>query len=292
MKKLLILIIVAVAVMTVSGKTIRRQLSIMQHSVPECEVIANENMEFVYDYSYSVDTLERLDDNRQNDKMLLQIAPGGLSKFSSFKNLTVDSLLLNLSQEQMVDAIVEGKLSNGEFMTIYKNYPAGKMTHTEKICMDWFRYDEYMPELDWRLTEKVDTILGYECREAKCNFRGREWTVYYAEDIPVMDGPWKLYGLPGLIMAASDENGEYTFECVGIKSQATRPITIYEVPFNKTDRKKYYDAKHRYDVNPYGYYEQTTGGHITVTDENGNEMTDSYDPIELPYDYIERDWKK
>lgn len=292
MKELMFIMIVTMTVATVAGKTIRRQLSIMQNSVPESEIIANENMEFVYDYFFSVDTLERLDDSRQSDKMLLQIAPGGVSKFSSYKNLTVDSLIMNLSQEQMVDAILDGKLSNGEFMTIYKNYPVGKLTYTEKICTDWFRYEEEMPDFDWEITGKTDTILGYGCQEAKCKFRGREWTVWYAEDIPVMDGPWKLCGLPGLIMAASDENGEYTFECVGINSKATRPITIYKVPFNVTNRMKYYDAKHRYDINPYAYYETATGNHVTVTDENGNPSPDAYDSIDLPYDYIETDWRK
>ena len=196
------------------------------------------------------------------------------------------------SPDQIAQAAMDGKLDNGEFMTIYKNYPEGRLTHTEKICQDWFRYDEEMPVLDWELTDAFTTVLGYECQSARCRFRGREWTVFYTEEIPIMDGPWKLHGLPGLIMKASDAEGHYTFECIGIKSKADRPVTIYKVPFNKTDRLGYYDAKHRYEVNPYAYYEATTGGHITVTDGAGNPQPDAYDPMELPYDYIELDWKK
>ena len=30
-------------------------------------------------------------------------------------------------------------------------------------------------------------------------------------------------------MKASDEMGHYTFECIGIKSNADRPITVYKV---------------------------------------------------------------
>ncbi|MDO4319267.1 MAG: GLPGLI family protein [Bacteroidales bacterium] len=277
---------------TLSGKTVRRQLSIFQNTVPETETLCNGTMEFVYDYRCCVDTAGTLEDNISSDNMLLQIGRDGLSKFSSYKNLTVDSLLMRSSQEQIVDAALEGKLSNGEFMTIYKNYPAGKLTHTEKICMDWFRYDEDMPSLDWKLTDSVTTVLGYECHGARCSFRGREWQVFYAEDIPLTDGPWKLHGLPGLIMKASDEKGHYTFECIGIKSKADRPITIYKVPFNNVRREAYYDTKHRYEVNPYAYYEATTGGSITVSDEAGNPVLDAYDPIELPFEYIERDWKK
>lgn len=291
-KSILILAMVSVMATIASGKIIRRQLAIYQSSVPETETLANETMEFVYDYRYCVDTTGRLNDNISSDNMLLQIGPDGLSKFSSYKNLTVDSILMRSSQEQIANAALEGKLSNGEFITIYKNYPAGKLTHTEKICTDWFRYDEDMPSLEWELTDSVENVLGYECQSARCKFRGREWTVFYTEDIPLSDGPWKLYGLPGLIMKATDENGHYTFECIGIKSKADRPITIYKVPFNKVSRRDYYDTKHRYDVNPYAYYEATTGGHVTVTDNAGNPSLDAYDPIELPYDYIELDWKK
>lgn len=291
-KTFLILVLVAVTASIASGKIFRRQLSIFQATVPETETLAPEKMEFVYDYRCCVDTTGSLEENISNDNMLLQIGPNGLSKFSSFKNLTVDSILMRSTQEQIAEAAKEGKLSNGEFMTIYKNYPAGRLTHTEKICQDWFSYDEEMPQLDWELTDSVTNVLGYECQSARCKFRGREWTVFYTEDIPLMDGPWKLHGLPGLIMKATDENGHYTFECIGINSKADRPITIYKVPFNKTDRKGYYDAKHRYEVNPYAYYEATTGGHITVTDMEGNPSLDAYDPIELPYDYLELDWRK
>lgn len=291
-KTFIILALLFMAVAIVSGKVVRQKLSIFQSSVPETETLATESMEFVYDYLWCIDTTGLLEENREGDRMLLQIGPDGLSKFSSYRNLTVDSILMRSSQEQIVEAARDGKLSNGEFMTIYKNYPAGRLTHTEKICQDWFRYDEEMPSLDWELTDSVATVLGYECQSARCKFRGREWTVFYTEDIPLMDGPWKLHGLPGLIMKASDEMGHYTFECIGIKSNADRPITVYKVPFNKTDRKGYYDAKHRYEINPYAYYEATTGESVTVLDANGNPSLGAYDPIELPYDYLELDWKK
>lgn len=293
MKRTLLIILTAIMLGgAASGKVLRRQLSILPSYVPESETLATETMEFVYDYRCCVDTTGRLEDNISSDNMLLQIGPGGMSKFSSYRNLTVDSILMRSSREQIVDAAIEGKLSTGEFMTIYKNHPSGRLTHTEKICEDWFRYDEEMPALDWELTDSVTTVLGYECRSAVCSFRGRRWTVFYAEDIPIADGPWKLHGLPGLIMKASDEKGHYTFECIGIKSKADRPITIYKVPFNDVSRRDYYDTRHRYEVNPYAYFEATTGGSVTVTDENGNPTPDAYDPIELPFEYLELDWKK
>lgn len=293
MKQSLIIVLAAFLLTTaVSGAITRKKLNIFQHEVPETMTLAQETMEFVYDYKWCADTTGVLEDTFDSDKMLLQIGSGGLSKFSSFKNLTVDSIIANASEEQLIAAVQSGTMDNGEFMTIFKNYPEGKLTHTEKICMDWFSYEEEMPELEWELTDSVVNILGYECRSAVCNFRGREWTAFYTEDIPLMEGPWKLHGLPGLIMKASDEDENYAFECVGIKSKANRPITKYKVPYNVTTRANYYDAKHRYDINPYAYFEDGGHGHVTVTDEYGNPQFDAYDPVELQYDYIERDWRE
>ncbi len=293
MKKITIVTVMIVLVAIISsGKVNRRTLRIFSGNVPESEIIAPENMEFVYDYSCCIDTTNQLEDNFTSDQMLLQISAEGISKFSSYKNLTVDSLLMVLTSEQIGEAAQNGKLSTGDYMTIFKNYPEGKITHTEKICTDWLSYEEDMPNLEWELTDSVVNVLGYECRGATCSFRGRKWTAFYSEDIPVMEGPWKLHGLPGLIMKASDDEGDYTFECIGINSKGTRPITIYKVPYNKSSRQKFYDTKHRYDINPYAYFEATGGGHITVRDEAGNPVLDAFDPDELPYDYIEKDWKK
>jgi len=105
-KTFMILAIVAIMASISSGKVMRRQLNIFQSSVPETETLAPENMEFVYDYGL-------LDDNISSDNRLLQRGPDGLSKFSSYKNLTVDSLLMSLTDEQIMDAAMEDKLSNG-----------------------------------------------------------------------------------------------------------------------------------------------------------------------------------
>lgn len=272
--------------------TTRRKLSIFSPKVPESTVIVRAPglTEFVYDYSYSVDS-SGVDDSRESDRMLLQTAAGGLSKFTSLVNITVDSVLMSSTPEQIQDAVIDGRLTRGDFMNVFKNYPsAGRLTNADMICADWFRYEEEMPVFDWSLTDSTRTVLGYECKGATCTFRGREWTVFYAEDIPLSDGPWKLCGLPGLIMEASADGDAYRFECIGIKNDTQRPISVYDVPYNDTDRYKFYETRHRYDTNPYAYFEASGQGSITVTDENGNPDPTAFEPMPLPFDYIETDW--
>lgn len=289
----IITLLTAILLPSVCGaKVTRQKLGIFRPQVPASTVLSQKpgTLEFVYDYSFSVDSAGIIDGEREADKMLLQIAPDGLSKFTSLTSITTDSVIMNTTPEQRAEAIMNGKLKKGESMNVFKNYPSpGRMTNTEIVCEDWFRYEEEIPDFGWELTDSVKTILGYECKGARCTFRGRDWTVYYAEDIPVMEGPWKLCGLPGLIMEAQADGDEYRFVCIGIRNNSTRPITLYDVPYNNASRLKFYDAKHRYDINPYAYFEATGGGKVTVVDENGNPV--AHQAVELPYDYIEKDWR-
>ncbi|TAE11578.1 MAG: GLPGLI family protein [Bacteroidetes bacterium] len=59
----------------------------------------------------------------------------------------------------------------------------------------------------WVLLPDTATILKRKCMSAKTTFRGREYKVFYAPEIPVADGPWKLGGLPGLILEAKTIDG-------------------------------------------------------------------------------------
>ena len=61
---------------------------------------------------------------------------------------------------------------------------------------------------DWTiLSDSVKTIENYTCLMAKGHVRGRDYTVWFTPDIPVSAGPWKLWGLPGLIVSARSDDG-------------------------------------------------------------------------------------
>ena len=186
-KTAIIFMAIMTLAMAASGKVMRRTLGIFQSKVPETETIAPETMEFVYDYSWCNDTTGQLEDNYTTDQMLLQIGPKRslqiLQLQESYSRFAPDEHNSGTGGRGRHGR----KTLNGEFMTIFKNYPQGKLTHTEKICMDWFCYEDDMPELEWELTDSVTNVLGYECHSAVCNFRGREWMAFYSEEIPLME---------------------------------------------------------------------------------------------------------
>lgn len=106
--------------------------------------------------------------------------------------------------------------------------------------------------MDWDIFEdSVQTIIGYECHKAVTKFRGREWAVWYADGIPVSLGPWKLNGLPGIILQAECD-GYMKINACDIMTSDLSPVTFYnfaEYKFQPVERKKLLKMK----MNPNSY---------------------------------------
>lgn len=63
---------------------------------------------------------------------------------------------------------------------------------------------EEAPKLNWKLSNDSKLIGTFLCKKATVFFRGRNYTAWYTNKIAVPFGPWKLNGLPGLILEAYD----------------------------------------------------------------------------------------
>jgi len=70
---------------------------------------------------------------------------------------------------------------------------------------------------EWKLRPDTKLIAGFNCKKATTEFRGRVFEVWYTPDIPVNFGPWKLNGLPGLILLATDSKNEMEFKVTKVK---------------------------------------------------------------------------
>ena len=133
-----IMIVIALLNVTTSlsaGKIVRRQLNILQTSVLESKILARGGMEFVYDYHFNADTI--YNSSADDEQMLLQISPEGISKFSSLRNARIDSIIPTMSDEQILQNA--DKLLNGPMMNIFKNYPPGKPKRLHRTGSDMRR---------------------------------------------------------------------------------------------------------------------------------------------------------
>lgn len=136
-------------------------------------------------------------------------------------------------------------------------------------------YTEPIPKQDWQIKNETITIVGYQCQKATCNFRGRNYTAWFAVDIPLSYGPWKFCGLPGLILKVYDDKKGYVFECVGIEQPRQGfPIVLLNnyKTYRKTTRTELDKTLKRICEN----YYQITGMTNVV-----NKQLRPYNPMEL-----------
>ena len=66
---------------------------------------------------------------------------------------------------------------------------------------------EKLYNLNWKITNQSKQILGYKAFLATTNFRGRDYTVWFTKDLNAEIFPWKLKGLPGVILEFQDKDG-------------------------------------------------------------------------------------
>ena len=168
------------------------------------------------------------------------------------------------------DAAMEFQEAMLHMPTVWTGYPEGQTTVREFIFPHDYEGYESTPDIVWTLTNDTLTVSGYYCQTATCKFRGVAWTVCYTEEIPSSAGPWRLRGLPGLIVKA--ENEAHTFCLIELRQEYT-PITapdknpdVQRMPYAKLlkHRNEIYGNR-QYAKNP-TYYVPDLGGSINNMD--------------------------
>lgn len=99
---------------------------------------------------------------------------------------------------------------------IVKSYPEMKQQYIDRISMNLFGYDEDI-KFNWKILPEKQKIGEYTAQKAITEFGGREWTAWFSTDLPFQDGPYKFYGLPGLIIKIEDSNNNYSWKLSGNK---------------------------------------------------------------------------
>lgn len=113
---------------------------------------------------------------------------------------------------------------------IFRSIPENEMTVYDKAgSLEHGYYTEPLDEIQWEIGDSTKTVLGYECSMATTDYHGRHWTAWFTPEIPLQEGPWKLTGLPGLILEASESTGQHGFIATGLEpsNQEIYPISPY-----------------------------------------------------------------
>lgn len=238
----------------------------------------------------------------ERDVPFILLANKNQSKFYCPSTEYKDSLLCTPSgsakENQMFDAAVAAYVQNRDRsamngvayhsrLYVTKDFAKSVSTIYDKAGMgEYGYYEEPFSEIDWVINEdSTKTVLGYQCVMASNDYHGREWTVWFTPEIPLQDGPWKLCGLPGLVMEAREPSGQHRFSITGIESSSQTIYPIFSSEYEKMDRKDMLRAERHYRENGNAMFKAATGfeldgdGDARVTEES------------LKYDFLETDYR-
>lgn len=213
----------------------------------------------------------------------------------------IDSLLSTksgtlLRKQALEDALKEFTTSGADAYEIMrqqglmpgKSYMNEKDFATKVITVwdqnggDDYTYTVDSTDLTWNIGDSIKTILNYDCIIAKASYHGRNWTVWFTPEIPLEDGPWQFQGLPGLILNATSDDGEFGFEATALTTfmgEIKRPIYNQE-KLLKTRRISFLKIKDHARKNRSSLIKAMTGGKVNPKNAD---YAGSHDLIETDY---------
>lgn len=209
-------------------------LSVFPRGIRE-EKLEPAILEVVFERTKVLDTLD-VANNWKKDLLTLTIGKN-VSAFYSKEHKQRDSLEYH-NEEYCLMSLKDPnryKLSHKlPDEVVYKNYPENKVRVLDRYDLCGWVMDEDWEKPEWILTDSVSTILGYECVLAQTDYRGRRWLAWFTPDIPSTEGPWKLCGLPGLILRAHDTRMHYVYEAKSIKTEGIGFVEYFD--YNASNR--------------------------------------------------------
>lgn len=229
--------------------------------------------------------------SEQNHQMIL-LANASHSKFYNPTTDYLDSLESTPEGTDTYNQMKMAAFASGNMKDVPKrSVPMYVFKHKDGVfdvydgnIASMYHYTEPYEVQEWTVCDSTKNILGYDCIMATADYHGRHWSVWFTPDIPIQDGPWKLSGLPGLILEASESSGQHRFTATGINA-TSRQITPNRGAdhYENTDRISMLKTLRRFEDNPEAGLSAALG--ISVKLKKGDVTFDK------TLDFLETDYK-
>lgn len=237
-----------------------------------------------YSFSNITDTLHR--DRVYTQDMILLLGKN-LSVFKSHDKEVEDSFIkasMNQSLNTgMIDLRNRKKTTSTEY---YKDLLVNRLTTKQKLLSNYLIEDS-IPNLKWDITSEVKSISGISCQKGIAKFKGRVYEAWFTTKFPFNNGPWKLGGLPGLIIEASDTKKEVVFAFGGLEVLSKHSLII-KLPKDgtKITASQFEKIKEAFRIDPVGFVNNSAPSNgITTRIQDSPNFTPKNpvnNPIELP----------
>lgn len=173
---------------------------------------------FIYEYKFIPDSTKR--DDIKKEMMALDITSKG-SMYQSLQKMAEDSAMTAQINKMLASGGANFNFNKREGAgsvdyKVTKDYPDFKVCLHQRMSVDNYKISEDEKPV-WKILSETQKIGEYSAQKATTDFGGRHWIAWFSTDLPFQDGPYKFYGLPGLIVKLEDKTGSHIMTLVANK---------------------------------------------------------------------------
>ena len=276
------LLIIVLLLFTYGQFSFAQQFALQStYKIVKAEVLDGEQFHVTYAMSFKDSKSQQ---EYHHDTRVVQIGNSYVKDYS-WNMYSLDSLYTEKSKS--------GKSSKGlqkpvfAFNIIRNNGSNQNMISYRMFgALGTLTYEEEARPQVWNLADGTQKILGYSCHKATTNYAGRKYTAWYTVDLPLSAGPYKFFGLPGLILKVEESTGMYIWKAIGIEKKKRKIVkNTFERQVHTSKDKALKTIKRMY-ATPVAMLLST--GTMLATVKNGKlvDITEK-DDKPIPYEPIE-----
>lgn len=225
-----------------------------------------------YFYDFQEDSLDR--SSVASEEMTLLIGRHS-SLFLATNELYRDSVLMAHSDEPFdqnylnkITPLIQGTTVYRMCRYhIYNNYLTDNIIFTTYLNKKNLKVTE-SNKMTWKIEANRDTVIsGYKCLKASTELWNRKFIAWFTLEIPISYGPYKFYGLPGLIIKISDTQNQHCFTINTVKETKEKQQAIYYLNENyiEISAEDYVKSLQYYFADLYNRV--SSGGFVTFKDD-------------------------
>lgn len=180
----------------------------------------------LYNFIHIRDTTQR---NKPYTENMLLLAGKNATLYTSYDELA-ETVRMLLQREELENSGFSGDEINRRYRAqqqqqrqfsstdYYFFAREHKFYYRSDICVNGCLVEGEIEKIGWKIVPDTLNIAGIRCQKAIARFKGRNWIAWFDPEIPLASGPWKLNGLPGIILEAYDDKKEVQFRFAGMEN--------------------------------------------------------------------------
>lgn len=177
--------------------------------------VSSQYYKIIYDFKWKTEK----ESKNYNSELTVLLKNDEISYFESLVKYKYDSLKTSLVQ-QGARGFPSPK-ETWKLQTLISKDLKSQTTISEENFFDKVYLTTYTCKPVWKILSEKDMFFNYSVQKAETHFGGRKWIAWFTNEVPINDGPYKFFDLPGLILKISDSEEDFIFEIKGLTREKT-----------------------------------------------------------------------